>query len=606
MARIYGARRWSAWPSRLVLRYLLVAFFAALVTVNYLLWYDTAAWDAVNLPDSVTLGSEHPIEKLMKEAKEFQEERMARRSFDVRVAAARYRARRGRHPPPGFDKWFEAAMHNDAVIIEDYFDRIYKDLTPFWALPREVVARRANTWPFVVRVRKGKARGDGETKGLVPWLQLWTSLVARFAADLPDVDMPINYMDEPRMLVPYDRIAELVKKETASRAMPSSDKVSSKYTGLAALDATHSKQYNPNWSGPDKSYWSLAVKACGPETAAYGVPVYTNWSEPAEFPQNWKPAYAYRGYVQNWTASMDPCSQPHLRQLHGTFIEPLSIASTEELVPIFSGSKLPINNDILLPGAMYLTDDEFYSGGDSHGPPWEEKKNKLVWRGDASGGRTKNQTWHHFHRHRLIEMLNSTTVSRAEEQGTRPLAFPFPQKNLHPSYHQSEHQLGQWLEEFADVGFLHLCAPNECDFLDDRLKISERKPMSEQYYYKFLPDADGNSFSARFRGFMRSTSLPLKATIYAEWHDDRLVPWLHFVPLDNTFQDLYSVLEFFADGDGPGDAAAKYIAERGQDWAEQVLRGDDMAFYVWRLLLEWARLCDENRDTLGYVDDLAS
>lgn len=114
--------------------------------------------------------------------------------------------------------------------------------------------------------------------------------------------------------------------------------------------------------------------------------------------------------------------------------------------------------------------------------------------------------------------------------------------------------------------------------------------MRDQYEYKFLPDADGNSFSARFRGFLRSSSLPLKAIIYAEWHDDRLAPWLHFVPLDNTFQDLYPALEFFADGDGPGDAAARFIAEQGQRWADRVLRREDMRLYVWRLLLEWARL----------------
>ncbi len=128
--------------------------------------------------------------------------------------------------------------------------------------------------------------------------------------------------------------------------------------------------------------------------------------------------------------------------------------------------------------------------------------------------------------------------------------------------------------------------------------------MKKQYNYKFLPDADGNSFSARFRGFLRSTSLPLKATVYAEWHDDRIVPWVHFVPLDNTFQDIFPVLEYFADGSGPGDAAAQFIAEMGREWSEKVLRREDMRLYVWRLLLEWARVCDENRHALGYVDDL--
>ncbi|RYC57957.1 hypothetical protein CHU98_g8259 [Xylaria longipes] len=127
--------------------------------------------------------------------------------------------------------------------------------------------------------------------------------------------------------------------------------------------------------------------------------------------------------------------------------------------------------------------------------------------------------------------------------------------------------------------------------------------MREQYANKFMPDVDGNSFSARFRGFLLSTSLPVKATIYAEWHDDRIVPWLHFVPMDNTFQDLYAILDYFT-RDANGDRAANFIAEEGRAWSNKVLRREDMLLYVWRLLLEFARVCDEKRDQLGYVDDL--
>jgi hypothetical protein len=156
----------------------------------------------------------------------------------------------------------------------------------------------------------------------------------------------------------------------------------------------------------------------------------------------------------------------------------------------------------------------------------------------------------------------------------------------------------------VNAAFVKLCNPSECPFYSDIFSVHKHLPMKQQYEYKFLPDVDGNSFSARFRGFLRSTSLPLKSTIYAEWHDDRLTPWVHFVPFDNTFQDLFPLLDYFSDNNGPGDAAARLIAEQGQAWSEKVLRVDDMRLYVWRLLLEWARVCDENRHTLAYVDDL--
>ena len=74
-------------------------------------------------------------------------------------------------------------------------------------------------------------------------------------------------------------------------------------------------------------------------------------------------------------------------------------------------------------------------------------------------------------------------------------------------------------------------------------------------------------------------------------------------PFDSTFRDLYGVLDYFA-RDEREDAAARLIAEQGRAWSQRVLRRVDMRLYVWRLLLEFARICDENRERLGYVNDL--
>ncbi len=52
------------------------------------------------------------------------------------------------------------------------------------------------------------------------------------------------------------------------------------------------------------------------------------------------------------------------------------------------------------------------------------------------------------------------------------------------------------------------------------------------------------------------------------------------------------------------DEAAKKIAYDGKDWAKKVLRKEDMQIYVFRLLLEYARVCDDDRDNLGFVGDL--
>ena len=129
--------------------------------------------------------------------------------------------------------------------------------------------------------------------------------------------------------------------------------------------------------------------------------------------------------------------------------------------------------------------------------------------------------------------------------------------------------------------------------------------MAEQYNNKYLPDIDGNSFSGRYRGFLGSSSLPIKATIYDEWHDSHLVPWKHFVPMDNTFDDIYGIMEYFIGNENVGlaghDDVAEKIATEGKEWTERVLRKEDMQIYVMRLLLEYARLCDDERDVLGWA-----
>jgi hypothetical protein len=60
-------------------------------------------------------------------------------------------------------------------------------------------------------------------------------------------------------------------------------------------------------------------------------------------------------------------------------------------------------------------------------------------------------------------------------------------------------------------------------------------------------------------------------------------------------------MDYFLSG---RDSAAERIATEGRLWAQRVLRREDMLLYVWRLLLEFARICDDERARLGFVGDL--
>jgi hypothetical protein len=52
------------------------------------------------------------------------------------------------------------------------------------------------------------------------------------------------------------------------------------------------------------------------------------------------------------------------------------------------------------------------------------------------------------------------------------------------------------------------------------------------------------------------------------------------------------------------DAEGERIATEGRRWAEKVMRKEDMLLYVHRVLLEYGRVCDDDRDRLGFTDDL--
>jgi hypothetical protein len=94
--------------------------------------------------------------------------------------------------------------------------------------------------------------------------------------------------------------------------------------------------------------------------------------------------------------------------------------------------------------------------------------------------------------------------------------------------------------------------------------------------------------------------------MFREWHDDRLVAWKHFVPMDNRFDDYYGILEYFIGARSlpSHDAKAEEIATAGKEWAARVLRKEDMQIYVLRLLLEYARVGADERARLAWIDDL--
>ncbi|KAJ9619887.1 hypothetical protein H2203_008161 [Taxawa tesnikishii (nom. ined.)] len=483
----------------------------------------------------------HPIDTLVRNAEKEHKALLAKETHNLYDAAQAYEARRGRRPPPGFDLWFDFAQEHNAIIVEEFFDRIYDDLNPFGLCRLCKYANKPTTSSTA------------------------SDLVGTISEYLPDLDMAINEMDESRVIVPWETIDGYVQQERAQRKIISADDAITRFTSTVVSPTEEVPKFDPEFHGGN--YWDLAVIGCPLDSPARtNYVAETNFELPPPLPST-RPVHSHKGFVSNWTLTKSPCDNPTLQQLHGTFVEPISISNSKKLFPLFGGSKLPMNNEILLPPAMYWTDDPFYSGGKGHGSAWEEKQDKIIWRGAASGGRNKKENWTRFQRHRFIAMVNGTSVKLAETSDNPPPNIELPAPNAYNLTAMHEGFLGDWVGEIADAAVVHLlCFPDpnppHCDYTDPWYEVKKSKPMQEQYGYKYLPDIDGNSFSGRYRGFLGSTSLPIKATIYDEWHDSRLVAWKHFVPMDNTFIDIYGIMEYFLGYNGKNghDEVAKGIA----------------------------------------------
>lgn len=388
-------------------------------------------------------------------------------------------------------------------------------------------------------------------------------------------------------------------------------------------NASDVHEYNWDRAGP---MWPRITKACPADSESRLEPVQTDFTMPPNLKTRNASPHMTEGYVSNYTLSTSLCHQPDLQGLHGFLVEPISIATGDKLFPMFGSSKLTVNSEILIPAAMYIKGDARFNPGNY--VPWEEKNSSMVWRGIASGGRNKESNWKAFHRHRLVSMLNGTqAIATPNNSGFIDIeSLPLDQYHLQIWNNTTEPRteaIGNWLLSWADAGFNDLtCFPRGdlknmgCSYTDHLFRPSQHLTLSEQHQHKYLIDVDGNSFSGRYRDFITSASLPIKATIFREWHDSRLIAWKHFVPLDNRFLDIYGIMEFFLGGGARPDsdeerakikrrdAMARKIALDGREWTEKALRIEDMRVYMYRLLLEYARVMDVRRDILGYVDDL--
>ena len=244
---------------------------------------------------------------------------------------------------------------------------------------------------------------------------------------------------------------------------------------------------------------------------------------------------------------------------------------------------------------------------------FSEKQSTLFWRGATSEGVSHGNVdqWRGMTRQRFIHLANDINGTNPD----MPLLLPSEKipGMLEYKYFPISTLTTLLATDVHVVDGIARCFGRDCE--DQAREFAPLVPPSDfqdHWKYKYLLDLDGAGFSGRFLPFLQSKSLPFKAALFREWWDDRVTPWVHFVPLDLRGHGFWATLAYFAGIDATSangkelkeparQKEAERIATEGKKWAETVLRKEDMEIYFFRLLLEWARLTDDKRDVLGFA-----
>ena len=533
----------------------------------------------------------HPVSLAIADADRRWLEYDANRSHTFAATVSAYRRTYGRHPPPGFPAWYRFARARNAYHVDD-FTQAMGDLRPFWSVePKVLRALAAHMWEKKedaigsVHVRNGKvARINCLNDGMRWRVETMAKVIGVVAQHLPDMDVPANLLDQPRVVVPWEDLQAALTKEEEGRVLApeAMAEFTSNLPGLLDLtveaEKDNSTREDPGWfAAHGKPYMDLARTACPPESHA----VRNEDAAAAET------AWKSHGVVTNFNLSTDLCTVgPELADKHGFLFTASTVVATRRLVPVFGECKTSVNNEILFPANMYYQHDARYEYGAWEDVKWHKKAEDLIWRGVTSGGVQLADNWERMHRQRLVQMLNATHAEQAQATVTVLAEDPEVSGDYLPFDHYEPAPL---LRNHTDVGFVETwgCVP-DCSFYDAVFDMRPKLPLNEHFRHKYLVDVDGHSFSGRWRAFMLSRALGIKATIFREWHDSRLFAWRHFVPMDNRFGDIYTLLTYFM---GVGkledtrhgeafvprhDGEARRLAEQGHEWAQKVLRNEDI------------------------------
>ncbi|KAK4248960.1 glycosyltransferase [Corynascus novoguineensis] len=523
---------------------------------------------AIKRAQSAALHSrEHPAEVLIHNAKADFDRLLERQSKTHSAAVEEYRRRYGVEPPPGFKEWYEFAVENQSPIIDE-FDMIFESVSPFWSLSGKDVVQimdNAHSTPGIDLWLCSFSGSNAETSCSHPARRfdrhigdLFNTLLGDLPGVLPDAKFLVNHLDEPRVLIP-----------------PGPDSQEKPFT-LTSLSGS------PTWdaitkfcaSQPDMNQPTLPLDTLG-------LPL-----------------------VINITAALDLCAHPEYADIHGLFQAPNSFRLIEGLVPVLSTGAPSTMSDILFPSPAYVVEPEFRYNP-SHDMPWSKKTNHLYWAGSTTGAvATPDNDWRRFHRQRFVALAQSLDPGQQHTyiREITPSSSTENGKNAEIAPTRSGFLNARLYKVFPTRIFQcrppYLCRRQRAHFRPQPWQDADAAMGA-----KLVFDLDGNGISGRFGKLLASRSCVLKQTVLREWwhgsggQESRLVPWVHYVPVSMDMGELSELVSWLLNTQR-GREAAREIGEAGAEWALRAMRDVDVKVYLWRLVLELARVGDVARGPL--------
>ncbi|KAI1115737.1 hypothetical protein F5Y14DRAFT_410078 [Nemania sp. NC0429] len=560
------------------------------------------------------LFSRHPVDDLVYQNR-IEEDRWllhATVSTTLNLAVKEYAERHhGRKPPQNFDKWFEFARQRESVVI-DGFEQMERDILPFWALePRKIrdglefLKSQPNIG--IIRIADGKATHSGATdQSQKETLNELVSLISAFAQHLPAMEIALNLQERPRVLVPWNDMHQLRVTATQSRfqlipgRLGKRDNPDVPTERNAKTEKPTGSSYSARPYIAAYQFRQLESLACPPGSPTRGG---INW-DVRDFCASCTLPHSKAQFLEDWHMSLDPCHQPDIFNLHEFHTVPHQSELYQTLLPLFSGSKTAGFNDILIP----LSGNELAPEFDA--TTFNQKQDLLLWQGNVQDIPTAtHELLHSSHRLRLVHLIqNSTAADRI------PMLLGIGTgQNSRFRYEDVPTMEGNSILPFrvSLTGPPEGCGDTKCELIRDEFGLEQPMTEVDARYVMLLDTSNGPP--PNLLQVLRSNSVPVLSSIFQQWFTERLLPWVHFIPIDTRYHALHSTMSYFIGLEGRGSLNGraqitpgrtddgKWIAQQGRKWAEKTIRREDMEVYLFRLLLEWGRVIDDNRDNVGFV-----